>query len=306
MSGTWNGFSANPDAIGTSLAQALRYVAAWRGKTVVVKFGGAAVDSLEKGTLPEDLVLLQQAGVRPILVHGGGPEITRELEKTGQPSEFVDGLRVTDSGTMDVVERVLGGAVNKRLVNLISRAGGKAVGVSGRDARVLHAKPHERSAELGFVGEVEHVEARIVQVLLEEGFLPVVASLAVGPRGQAYNVNADTAAAAVAVAVQADKLVMLTDVPGIYREIPGGRELLSELSPEEARLLVTSGAVTRGMIPKVSAALDAVDQGVPSAHIVGADVPHSLLLELFTRSGIGTMIHAVSDQSVPLSLASPA
>lgn len=304
MSGTWNGFSANPDAIGTSLAQALRYVAAWRGKTVVVKFGGSAVDSLENGTVPEDLVLLQQAGVRPILVHGGGPEITRELDRAGRPSEFLDGLRVTDAATMEVVERVLGGSVNKRLVNLISRAGGRAVGVSGKDARVLHAKPHARAAELGFVGEVARVEARIVQVLLEEGFLPVVASLAVGPDGHAYNVNADTAAAAVAVAVNADKLVLLTDVAGIYREISGGRELLSELSPEEARLLLASGAVTRGMIPKVSAVLEAVENGVPSAHIVGAETPHSVLLELFTRSGIGTMIHSVAPE--PMALASPA
>jgi acetylglutamate kinase len=304
VSGTWNGFSANPDAIGTSLAQALRYVAAWRGKTVVVKFGGAAVDALENGTVPEDLVLLQQAGVRPILVHGGGPEITRELEKEGRSSKFLDGLRVTDAATMDVVERVLGGAVNKRLVNLISRAGGRAVGVSGKDARVIHAKPHARAAELGFVGDVERVEPRIVEVLLEEGFLPVVASLAVGADGHAYNVNADASAAALAVAVRADKLVLLTDVPGIYREIAGGRELVSELSPGEANLLLGSGAVTRGMIPKVAAALEAVSGGVPSAHIVGADTAHSLLLELFTQSGIGTMIHSVAAD--PAALASPA
>lgn len=304
MSGTWNGFSANPDAIGTSLAQALKYVAAWRGKTVVVKFGGSAVDSLDTATVPEDLVLLQQAGVRPILVHGGGLEITREIERTGKSSRFLDGLRVTDAETMEIVERVLGGTVNKRLVHLIARAGGKAVGVSGKDARVLHVKPHPRAAELGFVGEVEKVEPRIVEVLLEEGFLPVVASLGVGTDGHAYNVNADAAAAALAVAVHADKLVLLTDVAGIYREIDGGRELLSELSPEEARLLVTGGVVSRGMIPKVSAALEAVEGGVPSAHIVGAETPHSLLLELFTRAGIGTMIHSAAPE--PMALASPA
>ena len=304
MSGTWNGFSANPDAIGSSLAQALRYVAAWRGKTVVVKFGGSAVDSADTGTIPEDLVLLQQAGVRPILVHGGGPEITREIESSGGSSRFVDGLRVTDAAAMEVVERVLGGTVNKRLVNLIARAGGRAVGVSGKDARVLHARPHERAAELGFVGEIDRVEPRIVEVLLEEGFLPVVASIGVGSDGHAYNVNADTAAAALAVAVRADKLVLLTDVPGIYREIDGGRELLSELSPAEARTLVTAGVVSRGMLPKVEAALAAVGGGVPSAHIVGAQTPHSLLLELVTRSGIGTMIHPVADE--PLVLASSA
>ena len=304
MSGTWNGFSANPDAIGSSLAQALRYVAAWRGRTVVVKFGGSAVDSADTGTIPEDLVLLQQAGVRPILVHGGGPEITREIESSGGSSLFIDGLRVTDAAVMEIVERVLGCTVNKRLVNLIARAGGRAVGVSGKDARVIHARPHERASDLGFVGEVDRVEPRIVQVLLEEGFLPVVASLGVGADGHAYNVNADTAAAALAVAVRADKLVLLTDVPGIYREIDGGRELLSELSAAEARALVTAGVVSRGMLPKVEAALTAVGGGVPSAHIVGAETPHSLLLELFTRSGIGTMIHPVAPE--PLALASSA
>ena len=304
MSGTWNGFSANPDAIGSSLAQALRYVAAWRGKTVVVKFGGSAVDSAETGTVPEDLVLLQEAGVRPILVHGGGPEISREIESAGGSSRFVDGLRVTDAAGMEIVERVLGGTVNKRLVNLIARAGGRAVGVSGKDARLIHARPHARAAELGFVGEIDRVEPRIVEVLLEEGFLPVVASLGVGSDGHAYNVNADTAAAALAVAVGADKLVLLTDVPGIYREIDGGRELLSELTPAEAGTLVTAGVVSRGMLPKVEAALAAVAGGVPSAHIVGAETPHSLLLELFTRSGIGTMIHPVAPE--PRALASSA
>jgi len=303
MSGAWNGFSSNPDAIGSSLVQALRYVAAWRGKTVVVKFGGSAVDSAETGTVPEDLVLLQQAGVRPILVHGGGPEITRELEREGKETRFVDGLRVTDAETMEIVERVLGGAVNKRLVNAIARAGGKAVGVSGKDARVLHARPHEKTAELGFVGEVERVEPRIVEVLLEEGFLPVIASLGVGPEGAGYNVNADTAAAALAVAVKADKLVLLTDVAGIYRAIDGGRELLSELSPGEARSLLTGGVVSQGMIPKVAAALAAVEGGVPSAHIVGAEAPRGLLLELFTESGVGTMIRPAAPE--PLALASP-
>jgi acetylglutamate kinase len=304
MSGTWNGFSANPDAIGSSLAQALRYVAAWRGKTVVVKFGGSAVDSADTGTVPEDLVLLQEAGVRPILVHGGGPEISREIESAGGSSRFVDGLRVTDAAVMEIVERVLGGTVNKRLVNLIARAGGRAVGVSGKDARLIHARPHARAADLGFVGEIDRVEPRIVEVLLEEGFLPVVASLGVGADGHAYNVNADTAAAALAVAVGADKLVLLTDVPGIYREIDGGRELLSELTPAEASTLVSAGVVSRGMLPKVEAALAAVAGGVPSAHIVGAETPHSLLLELFTRSGIGTMIHPVAPE--PLALASSA
>jgi acetylglutamate kinase len=286
------------------LVEALPYIRRFAGKTVVVKYGGSAIDSADTGTIPEDLVLLQQAGIHPILVHGGGPEITREIESSGNTARFVDGLRVTDAPTMEIVERVLGGTVNKRLVNSIARAGGKAVGVSGKDARVIHTRPHERASDLGFVGEVDRVEPRIVEVLLAEGFLPVVGSLGVGSDGDAYNENADTAAAALAVAVRADKLVLLTDVPGIYREIDGGKELLSELTPEEARGLVTGGVVSRGMLPKVEAALSAVEGGVPSAHIVGAATPHSLLLELFTRSGIGTMIHPVAAE--PLALASSA
>ncbi|MDR5709586.1 MAG: acetylglutamate kinase [Armatimonadota bacterium] len=276
--------------IGTSLAHALRYVAAWKDRTVVVKFGGSVLNAQELGTLPEDLVLLQRAGVRPVLVHGGGPEITRTLERLGRTTRFVNGLRVTDAETMEVVEMVLAGRVNKHLVTLIHRAGGRAVGLSGKDARLLQVRKHSGEVDLGYVGEVERVDPEILQVLLDAGFLPVIASVGFGPDGQSYNLNADTAAAALAVGLQAQKLILLTDVPGVYREVDGHRELLSELSPEEARQLIASGVISQGMIPKVEACLEALAGGVRSAHIIGTDLPHGLLIELFTETGIGTMI----------------
>lgn len=278
--------------IGTSLAAALRYVAAWKGRTVVVKFGGSALDANGPGTLPEDLVLLQRAGIRPVLVHGGGPEITRMLERLGKPSRFVKGLRVTDAETMDVVEMVLAGRVNKHIVTVIQQAGGKAVGLSGKDAGLLRVRRHTSGVDLGYVGEVEQVEPRVVEVLLQGGFLPVIASVGADVDGTGYNLNADVAAAALAVALRADKLIVLTDVEGVYRETDGRRDLLSELTPDAARALVTGGGVSRGMIPKVEACLLALDGGVRSAHVIGADVPHGLLVELFTDTGVGTMIRS--------------
>ncbi len=280
-----------PQSLGRSLAEALRYVAAWKGRTVVVKFGGSVLEAPSVGTLPEDLVLLQRAGVRPVLVHGGGPEITRVLERLGMPTRFVNGLRVTDEQTMEVVEMVLAGRVNKHLVTLVERAGGRAVGLCGKDGALLRARKHSPGVDLGLVGEVTQVEPELVTVLLDAGYLPVVASVGYGPDGISYNLNADSAAAALAVALRADKLIVLTDVEGIYRETEhGSRELLSELTPEAARTLITEGVVSRGMIPKVEACLTALEGGVRSAHIIGAETPHGLLVELFTDTGIGTMI----------------
>jgi acetylglutamate kinase len=280
------------NAIGESLAAALRYVAAWKRRTVVVKFGGSALDSDGLGTLPEDLVLLQRAGVRPVLVHGGGPEITRMLERLGKSSRFVNGLRVTDAETMDVVEMVLAGRVNKQIVTVLQQAGGQAVGLSGKDAGLLQARRHAHGVDLGYVGEVVRVEPRIVELLLEGGFLPVIASVGADVDGTGYNLNADVAAAACAVALRADKLIVLTDVEGIYRETDGRRALLSELTPDAARTVLTEGVVSRGMIPKVEACLLALEGGVPSAHIIGSDIPHGLLAELFTETGVGTMIRS--------------
>ncbi len=275
--------------MGVHLERALRYVAEWRRKRVVVKFGGRALEKGEMGTLVDDLVLLQQSGLRPVLVHGGGPEISRMLERLGVEAKFVDGLRVTDAETIDIVEMVLSGKVNKHLVSLIHQRGGRAVGLSGRDGALLEATPHPRT-ELGFVGEIAHVHTELIETLLEDSYIPVISSLGFGVDGQAYNLNADVAAAGLAVALGAEKLIILTDVPGIHRPGEDGRERIALLDPSSARELAATGVVSSGMLPKLEACVDAVEQGVPSAHIIAAGDPHGVLIELFTDEGIGTMV----------------
>ena len=281
----------NSSEFGAYLDRALRYVAEWRQKRVVVKFGGRALEKNEIGTLLEDLVLLQRSGLRPVMVHGGGPEVSRLLEKLGVESKFVDGLRVTDEDAIQAVEMVLAGSVNKKLVSMIQSHGGRAVGLSGKDAAMIRARPHERSEELGFVGEVDSVDTELLEILLEKNFLPVVSSIGLGPEGQTYNLNADTVAAGLAVALGAEKLIVLTDVPGIHQPTDDGHKRVPELSLAQAERLIADGVVSRGMLPKVRACMAAVEQGVPSSHIIAASSPHGLLVELFTEAGIGTMIH---------------
>ncbi|MDR7556160.1 MAG: acetylglutamate kinase [Armatimonadota bacterium] len=272
------------------IAAGVRYAAAWRGKTVVVKYGGSVLEAGTAGTVIEDLVLLKAAGVHPVLVHGGGAEITRMLERVGKPTRFVDGLRVTDEETMEIVEMVLAGRANKALVTMVGQAGGSAVGLSGKDAGLLQARRQERPAGLGLVGEVVEVRGQLLRILNEAGYIPVIASIGVGPGGESLNLNADHAAAALAVALGASKLILLTDVPGVMRTRDGTSALISSLTAAEARALVADGTVSRGMIPKVEACLLALERGVPSAHIIGTEAPHALLLELFTEEGVGTMI----------------
>lgn len=272
------------------IAQGLRYVSAWKGKTAVVKFGGSVLEMSQGSTLAEDLVLLKGAGVHPVLVHGGGPEITRVLERMGKTSTFVHGLRVTDAETMEVVEMVLGGRANKALVGAIIQAGGQAVGISGKDGRMLVARKHRGDVDLGQVGEVQAVNPELAMKLSGDGYIPVVASLGIGEDGASYNLNADTAAGALAVAVGASKFILLTDVAGVYQDYHGDRRLISELRAEDARAMIRDGSISRGMIPKVEACLDALHGGVPSAHIIDGTVPHALLVELFTERGIGTML----------------
>jgi acetylglutamate kinase len=272
------------------IAAGVRYAAAWRGKTVVVKYGGSVLEAGSAGTVIEDLVLLKAAGVHPVLVHGGGAEITRMLERVGKPTRFVDGLRVTDEDTMEIVEMVLAGRANKALVTMVGQAGGSAVGLSGKDAGLLRARRQERPAGLGLVGEVVEVREALLRTLNEAGYIPVIASIGVGPGGESLNLNADHAAAALAVALGASKLILLTDVPGVMRTQDGTPTLISSLTAAEARALVADGTVSRGMIPKVEACLLALERGVPSAHIIGTEAPHALLLELFTEEGVGTMI----------------
>lgn len=285
--------SASTDAVavqGELIAQGLRYVNAWKGKTVVVKFGGSVLDTIPDSTLAQDLVLLKGAGIHPVLVHGGGPEITRVLERLGKTSVFVQGLRVTDPETMEVVEMVLAGRANKALVSQIIQEGGQAVGLSGKDGRMLVARKRQGEVDLGQVGEVQEVNPGLVTTLSQQGYIPVVASLGIGEDGTSFNLNADTAAGALAVAVGASKFILLTDVAGVYRDCDGRRELISELRASEAEAMVRDGSINRGMIPKVEACLAALRGGVPSAHIIDGSVPHALLVELFTDRGIGTML----------------
>lgn len=284
------GTTAGPAAAqGEVIAQGLRYVGAWRGKTAVVKFGGSVLELNQGGTLAQDLVLLKGAGIHPVLVHGGGPEITRVLERLGKASTFVNGLRVTDAETMEVVEMVLAGRANKAIVSMIIQHGGQAVGLSGKDGRLLVARKRRSDVDLGQVGEIQEVHPRLVTQLSDHGYIPVVASVGIGEDGASYNLNADTAAGALAAALGASKLVLLTDVEGVYRD-HGRRELISELRAPEAEALIRDGSISRGMIPKVEACLGALRGGVPSAHILSGSVPHALLVELFTERGIGTML----------------
>jgi acetylglutamate kinase len=276
---------------GGVIAQGLRYVNAWKGKTVVVKFGGSVLDEAGRSTIAEDLVLLKGSGIDAVLVHGGGPEITRMLERLGKPSKFVQGLRVTDDETMDVVEMVLAGRANKSLVSAITQAGGRAVGLSGKDGRMLLARKYQADVDLGHVGEVQAVDPELVRSLSEDGYIPVIASIGIGPDGTSYNLNADTAAGALAVAVGASKFILLTDVDGVYSDHEA-RALVSELRAANAEAMMRDGTISRGMIPYVSACLDAIRGGVPSAHIINGTVPHALLVELFTERGIGTMLTA--------------
>ncbi len=279
--------------LGTSLAQALRYVNAWKSKTVVVKYGGSLMspedDSPKGDTLIEDLVLIKGAGVDPVLIHGGGPEITRMLDRLGKRSRFVNGLRVTDEETMDVVEMVLAGRANKALVSMIAAAGGSAVGVSGKDGKVFQARKLPGPEDLGQVGEIDTVDPTLIKLLSGNGYIPVVASIGIGADGRSFNLNADHAAGALAAALGASKFILLTDVPGVLAGGEGG-EVLSTLQAKEARRLIREGVIARGMIPKVEACLAALAAGVPTAHIIGGRTPHALLVELFTQEGAGTMM----------------
>ncbi len=272
------------------IAAGVRYAAAWRGKTVVIKYGGSVLDAGAAGTVVEDLVLLKGAGVNPVLVHGGGPEITRMLDRMGKETRFVEGLRVTDAETMEVVEMVLAGRANKAMVTMIGAAGGSAVGLSGKDAGLLQARRLEGPVDLGLVGEVVEVRGDILRTISDAGHVPVIASIGVGSDSEGLNLNADHAAGALAAALGASKLIILTDVPGVMRSESGAATLVSSLTADEARRLIDNGTISSGMIPKVEACLMALERGVPSAHIIGTQTPHALLLELFTEEGIGTMI----------------
>jgi acetylglutamate kinase len=275
------------------LIEAFPYIKQWAGRTVVVKYGGSARGGVEelKNTL-QDIVLMKFVGMRPVVVHGGGKDITRAMEKLGIESRFVDGLRVTDLPAMKVVEKVLGGKINKQLVALIHQLGGKAVGLSGKDGRMLQASrvKSQSGKDIGYVGKVSKVNTAVLQSMDREKFIPVIAPMGLGKDGHTYNVNADEAAGAIAGALKAEKLVFLTDVPGICKKKNDPKSLISTLKAREVPRLIKRGVISGGMIPKIEACLQAVKAGVHKTHIIDGTLPHALLLEIFTPQGVGTEI----------------
>ena len=274
------------------LSEALPYVQKFAKRTIVIKYGGAAMkDASLKAKVINDVVFLSCIGVRPVVVHGGGPEINTWLQKLKIEPAFKDGLRVTDAATMDVVEMVLAGRVNKELVSLIDRAGASAVGLCGKDGNLVQARPVDREG-VGFVGEVTNVDTRLIETLVESGYVPVISSVAADENGQAYNINADTVAGEIAAALQAEKLILLTDTPGILYDYHDASTLIKKLDIQKARELIEQKVVSGGMIPKVNCCVRSLAQGVRAAHILDGRLPHSLLLEILTDEGIGSMIVA--------------
>ena len=274
------------------LSEALPYIQRFRGRTVVVKYGGAAMkDGRLKATVVRDIVFMACVGIRPVVVHGGGPEINTWLGKLGIEPQFKNGLRVTDAPTMDVVEMVLVGRVNKELVSMINQAGGSAIGLCGKDANLIKARP-QGDEGVGFVGEVNSIDSGILSSLVQAGYVPIVSSVAADETGQAYNINADTVAGEIAASLGAEKLILLTDTRGILRDYKDPSTLIAKLDIQQARDLIAEGVVAGGMIPKVNCCVRSLAQGVGAAHILDGRIPHALLLEIFTDLGIGSMIVA--------------
>ncbi|HAA66144.1 MAG TPA: acetylglutamate kinase [Acidimicrobiaceae bacterium] len=271
------------------LVEILPYIQRWRGKVVVIKFGGNAMtDASLAERFAEDVVLMHQVGILPLIVHGGGPQIGELMERLGKEPEFKDGLRVTDAETLDIARMVLVGKVNREIVSSINVHGPLAVGVSGEDGGLITAAA--RNPELGFVGDVTAVDPTLLQKLFSEGLIPVMSTIGADESGQAYNINADTVAGAVAQAMEAEKVVYLTDVEGLYEDLSDETSLIRQISAADLSQKIQSGQITDGMIPKTEACVRAVQNGVTSAHLVDGRIPHVALLELFTDAGIGTMI----------------
>ncbi len=287
-------------AIARTLSEALPYMRQFAGQTFVIKYGGHAMGSAELAqAFARDVVLIKQVGINPIVVHGGGPQIGAMLERLKIQSSFVDGLRVTDQATVEIVEMVLSGSINKQVVTAINAAGGTAIGLSGKDGHLIQARKLRRATrdpesniekvlDLGFVGEPERIDTAVLEGLASADVIPVIAPIGIGADGQTYNINADTVAGAVAAALGASKLLMLTDVEGV---LDGSGALLSELRPAEARALIADATVAGGMIPKVETCLAAIEAGVGAAQILDGRLAHVLILEIFTEAGVGTKIH---------------
>ena len=281
------------------LVEALPYLRAFSGKTIVIKYGGKAmVEKALKEQFSQDVVLMKYVGINPVVIHGGGPQISEMMKRLGKEPIFVDGVRVTDAETMEIVEMVLGGVINKEIVTLIHQQGGKAVGLTGKDGRLITARPMTSSGaqkesasggSLGFVGEVESIDPQVLASLEEARFIPVIAPVGVGKDGKTYNINADLVAGAIAASLKAEKLLILTDVAGILND---QKKLIPTLSKKDLSKLIKRGVISEGMLPKVQACLTALEGGVSKTHIIDGRTRHALLLEIFTDQGIGTEILA--------------
>ncbi len=280
------------------LAEALPYIRRFHGKTIVVKYGGNAMtDEQLKHSFARDIVLLKLVGMNPVVVHGGGPQIDHMLSRVGKKGEFIQGMRVTDRETMDVVEMVLGGLVNKDIANLINQAGGRAIGLTGKDGAFIRARKLRVSndqqigemLDIGHVGEIESIDPEVIALLESREFIPVVAPIGVGPDGDAYNINADLVAGKLAVVLRAEKLILLTNTPGVLDK---DGQLLTGLTPREVDALVADGTLHGGMLPKIAAALDAARSGVNAVHIIDGRVDNAVLLEVLTDQGVGTLIRS--------------
>lgn len=274
------------------LLEALPYIQRFYGKVLVIKLGGGLIEEEEiRNSLYQDLVLLNYVGMKPVIIHGGGGEVTREMEKIGKTPEFIEGLRVTDEETIEILHKSLGGKINKEIVLGLEKNGGLALGISGIDGKLIQAKKIEKEKEeLGFVGEVEKINPEIIDYLLDKNYIPVIAPIGADNEGNSLNLNADTVAAELASSLKAEKLIIMTDVPGVLEDPEDEDTLISELSLEEARDITKEENVTEGMIPKINACIKSIEGGVNRAHIIDGTASHTLLLELLTESGIGTMI----------------
>lgn len=273
------------------LSQALPYIQKFHGKIFVIKYGGAAMSNNDlKVETIKDFVLLNCVGIKLIIVHGGGPEINLMSKRLNLPVKFVNGLRVTDKETMEIVEMVLVGKVQKDLVNLINVSGAKAIGLSGKDGKLFSAKPAKGMKKLGFIGEVKSVDTNVLMTVLDKGYIPVISSVGADQNGQNYNINADNVASSIARALKTSKLILMTDTDGILKNHKKANTLISRLSVQEANRLISKKNISGGMIPKTKSAIEAIKKGVNSVHIINGSVKHSILLEVLTDSGIGTMI----------------
>jgi acetylglutamate kinase len=289
----------NPEATAHILIEALPYIQRYSGKTIVIKYGGNAMtDEILKKQFAQDIVLLKQVGINPVVVHGGGPQIGKLLNQIGKESKFIEGMRVTDSETMDVVQMVLGGLVNKQIVSLINQAGGRAIGLTGKDGNLIRAKKLQMkkkavdhletgTIDLGHVGEVESIDPQVVEMLDNDAFIPVIAPIGAGEDGSSYNINADLVAGKMATVLKAEKLILLTNTPGVLDE---QGKLLTGLKQKDVDQLIEDNVIQGGMLPKIHCGLDAVQSGVNTSCIIDGRVPHAVLLELLTDKGAGTLI----------------